>query len=114
METPWRATSTPGEKPRASALSRWQAGQGRHQVTAHDGSNVPVDTGISRLFINMLDGSLTTDEIADRLFRAVSAGEVDVPAPLQEAIGSGRGREAIAEGVAANLRMLAGKGLLLR
>jgi hypothetical protein len=111
--TPWRATAEPGEKACATALSRWQAARGS-QVTAHHGSKVDLAEGMSRLFVCLLDGTRTADDLAEELFRAVESGEVDVPPPLKEALASGKGREAIAEGVAVNLRTLARKGLLQR
>jgi hypothetical protein len=54
------------------------------------------------------------DELGEELFRAVNAGEIEVPPPLLEAWASGKGRAAIAEGVPLNLRKLARKGLLQR
>ena len=111
--TPWHATAEPGERPCASALSRWQAAHGT-RVTSHQGAMVELAEGITCRLVCLLDGTRTLDELADELVRAVNAGEVDVPPALKEAWAAGQGRAAIAEGLPSNLRILGRKGLLQR
>jgi methyltransferase-like protein len=73
----------PGERPVASALARLQVREGNRVPTCFH-TVVQMDDALSRLLLQLIDGSRDRVALANDLQRAVRNGEVDAPVPAEQ------------------------------
>lgn len=68
---PFRSSSVPGDRPKASAFARWQAANGTGAITSLAGMDLEADDVVVRALLGLLDGTRTRDDLIKEMKETV-------------------------------------------